>query len=180
MLQRSRNALARWPDQQRGEEFYGMGGWKDERTREEEERNGRASILTSVSASKDDLLYETSLGWKGGGWHNFSSMGGGGGGSVARSPARRLIPTLPPEPFVCFRISKRVRPSSARVFPPASRQPLNFIFFRSPAPDAHDRSLTCLLGRESKTKARLPSRSLPFLPPYAGYLPILWSHYSER
>ena len=108
MLQRSRNALARRPDQQRGEEFYGMGGWKDGRTREEEERNGRASILTSVSASKDDLLYETSLGWKGGGWHNFSSMGGGG--SVARSLVGSFRLFLPNRSFVFeFRSASVVR-----------------------------------------------------------------------
>ena len=96
--------------------------------------------------------------------------------AAVRSLARRFIPTLPPEPFVCFRISKRVR--RPRVCPRPSRQPLNFIFFRSPAPDAHDRSLTCLLEREGIENQSPPP--LPFLPPSAAYLPILWSHYSER
>ena len=86
-------------------------GWEDGRTDErtrEEERNGRASILTSVSASKDDLLYETSLGWKGGGWHNFSSMGGGG--SVARSLVGSFRLFLPNRSFVFeFRSASVVR-----------------------------------------------------------------------
>ena len=101
--------------------------------------------------------------------------------AAVRSPARSSAHSDSSSRTVRLFSNFEARPSSARVCPPRpSRQPLNFIFFRSPAPDAHDRSLTCLLGRESKTKAPFPLLPFPFLPPSAGYLPILWSHYSER
>ena len=156
-------------------------GWEDGRTdeREREERNGRASILTSVSASKDDLLYETSLGWKGGGWHNFSSMGGGGGGgSVARSLVGSFRLFLPNRSFVFeFRSASVVRPR----MPACPRPRLVNLWISSSS--ARQRRMHMIVvpllacsGGNRKPKLASP----PFLPPSAGYLPILWSHYSER
>ena len=179
MLQRSRNTLPLSHAGQTNSAVKSFTGWEDGRTNEHERRrNGTDELQFSrlLAPRRTTCFTRRALdGRAEGGWHNFSSMGGGG--PPARSSAHSDSSSRTVRLFSNF----EARPSSARVCPPRpSRQPLNFIFFRSPAPDAHDRSLTCLLGRESKTKARLTLRSLPFLPPYAGYLPILWSHYSER
>ena len=166
MLQRSRNALARWPDQQRGEEFYGMGGWKDERTREEEERNGTDELQFSRLLAPRRTTCFTRRALDGRAEDGITSQVWEAAAAAVHSLARSSAHSDSSSRTVRLFSNFEARPSSAhRVFPRPSRQPLNFIFFRSPAPDAHDRSLTCLLGRESKTKACLSS-----LPPSIRWL----------